>query len=171
MQIVSASKVNPKFQAKFGQSDVVQQSIAVAIEKFDDFRGHSEGELFTWVKQILRNEMLQQQRALLSDKRNMFREQPINVETQSGNYQLGVTDPQHTPKTNALRKEQAKAVEAAINKLPVDYRDVIRLRNQEQHSFAEIGRQMDRSENAVTKLWYRALIQLRSELEDDDDGC
>lgn len=169
MRVFAASRMNNKFQSKFGESDVVQQSIAVAIEKFDDFRGESEGELFAWVAQILRNEMSMQQRALLSHKRDLFREQLIETETGSGTFQIGVVDNRYTPQTNAIRNEQVVALASAMAKLPDDYREVIQLRNQEQLSFAKIGERMNRSENAVTKLWYRALIHLKRELEARDD--
>ena len=168
LAIVVSSRLNPKFQAKFGESDVVQQSIAVALEKFDDFRGQSEGELFGWAKTILRNEILQQQRALLSDKRDMFREQQLEVSNEESGFQRSIEDVHLTPKTNAIRKEQSQAVASAISRLPADYQEIIRLRNSEQLPFAEIGKRMNKSENAVTKLWFRALVQLRKELEVDN---
>lgn len=168
MRIVAASRMNSKFQSKFGESDVVQQSIAIAIEKFSDFRGGSEKELFAWVSQILRNEMLQQQRALMSGKRNLLREKPIEGENHSSTLRFGLADSQHTPQTNAIREEQVQSIESAIQKLPEDHQTVIRLRNLQQLSFSEIGLQMNRSENAATKLWYRALVQLRQALEKDN---
>lgn len=170
MEVIVKSRMNPKFQAKFGKSDIVQYSMAVAIEKFDDFQGHTKGELLNWVKAILENEIRQQQRALTAQKRDVFREQALDFKTHSGTHlQMGVADRNWTPRTNAIQKEQAAAVESAIDSLPAEYQEVIRLRNQEQLPFSEIGQRMNRTENAATKLWYRALVQLRNKLEPHDD--
>ena len=169
LAIVASSRMNSKFQAKFDESDVVQQSIAVALQKFDDFRGRTEGELFVWAKTILKNEILQQQRAFLADKRNLFREQQIQHSDNSSSIQFGIEDNQLTPKTDAIQREQSDAVENAILQLPDEYQTVIRLRNSQQLTFAEIGKKLNKSENATTKLWFRALVRLRKELEIADD--
>lgn len=169
MEIIVTSRMNPNFQAKFGQSDIVQHSMAVAIEKFDQFQGRTKGELLNWVKTILENEIRQQQRALTTQKRDVFREQGLDVQTQSGtNLQMGVADKNWTPRTNAIQQEQAAAIKSALLRLPEDYQSVIQMRNHEQLPFAEIGKRLNKSENAVTKLWYRALVQLRRELEELD---
>ena len=169
LAIVASSRMNPRFQAKFGESDVVQQSIAVALQKFDDFRGRTRSELFVWAKTILKNEILQQQRAFLADKRNMFREQQIQHSGNSSSIRFGIEDNKLTPKTNAIQREQSTAVENAILQLPDEYQTVIRLRNFQQLTFAEIGKKLNKSENAATKLWFRALVRLRRELEIADD--
>jgi RNA polymerase sigma-70 factor (ECF subfamily) len=168
LSLVAYSNMNSKFQGKFGESDVVQQSIVIAMEKFGDFRGQTEGELLGWANRILRNEILQQQRALLSDKRNLFREKSLEDSGRSESFQIGVADHRLTPKTNAIAREQTLAIENAIGRLPKDYQEIIRLRNSEQLPFAEIGQRMNKSDNAVTKLWFRALVHLRKELEFND---
>lgn len=172
MAVIAAQKMNTAFQAKFGESDVVQQSIAVAIGKLDDFRGTSQGELFAWVRSIIHTQFLQNQRALLADKRNLFRERSIEPAS-SVRTLPGIADRFATPGTHAIRLEYAAAVEKALNQLSEEHQTVIRLRNWDQLSFPEIADRMNRSPNAVTKLWYRALIDLRKHfgpLEDSNDG-
>lgn len=171
MALVARRKKDPAFQAKFGESDVVQQSILVASEKFEQFRGTTEQELRAWVNQILKNEFAQHQRALRAEKRDLFREQPIENATPDDTAKLPhvqLVDRQPTPGTGALQKENSEALERAMERLPAEYRKVIQLRNWEGKSFPEIGSLMNRSGNAVTKLWYRALIQLRRLLEEAD---
>ena len=46
-----------------------------------------------------------------------------------------------------------------------DYRRVIVLRNQEDRPFEEIAVMMNRSENAVRKLWFRAIELLQQEMD------
>jgi RNA polymerase sigma-70 factor (ECF subfamily) len=71
---------------------------------------------------------------------------------------------QLSPSGELSRAEDAAALAAAMEKLPDDYRQVIRLRHREGKSFAEIARVLERSEDAVGKLWARALQSLSREL-------
>lgn len=166
--VVAKTRMNRAFQAKFGESDVVQQSITTAIEKFPDFRGSTSRELLGWARTILQNEFRQQQRELLSAKRNMFRERQLEGGGNSSAVRVPADDRFLTPGTGAVKTERAAAVSQAVSRLPADYQQVIRLRNVEQLGFAAIAQRMNRTENAVTKLWYRALIQLRKDLGASD---
>jgi DNA-directed RNA polymerase specialized sigma24 family protein len=66
----------------------------------------------------------------------------------------------------AARRREEGELEAALARLPELYRQVILLRHREHCSFADIGRAMRRSEDAVHKLWVRAVEQLHRELGD-----
>jgi len=63
-----------------------------------------------------------------------------------------------------MAHEQAEALRRALERLPDDYRQVVTLRYQEGRPFAEIAERMQRSENAVRKLWFRAIERLQQEL-------
>ena len=84
-----------------GNSDLVQESMAIAVEKFDQFEGGSEAELFAWVKTILENQIRQARRAYRSEKRDVFRERSLN-QRQSGQdssvqHPLEIADRELTP--------------------------------------------------------------------------
>ena len=64
-------------------------------------------------------------------------------------------DVAYTPSTQAGIAEEARRLEAAMSELPEDYQEVLRLRNWQRLSYAEIGQQMGRTEEAVRKLWGR----------------
>ena len=49
---------------------------------------------------------------------------------------------------------------------PVLYRKVIDLRHKEGRSFADVARMLDRTEDSVKNIWFRALHQLRGKLAD-----
>jgi RNA polymerase sigma-70 factor (ECF subfamily) len=52
-----------------------------------------------------------------------------------------------------------------MSRLPEDYRRIILLRYQEGLTFEEIGKRLGRTENAVRKLWARAVERIREDLE------
>jgi len=68
-----------------------------------------------------------------------------------------------------MAQEQAEALQQALGRLPDDYRRVILLRYQEDRSFEEIGRLMQRSPNAARLLWLRAIERVKHELRRHHD--
>jgi RNA polymerase sigma-70 factor (ECF subfamily) len=70
-----------------------------------------------------------------------------------------------TPSGVAVEHEQAEALHRALERLPETYRQVLLWRYQEQRSFEEISQLLQRSPNAVRKLWARALERLEQEME------
>jgi RNA polymerase sigma-70 factor (ECF subfamily) len=63
-----------------------------------------------------------------------------------------------------MAHEQAEALARAMEQLPPDYRQVLELRHQEQLTFGEIGRRMQRTSNAARMLWLRAVERLQKEM-------
>ena len=64
-----------------------------------------------------------------------------------------------------IQAEQKDALAELINSLPEDERELIRLRYIAELGFSEIGRLLNRSEDAVKKSLYRLLARLQSRLE------
>jgi RNA polymerase sigma-70 factor (ECF subfamily) len=64
-----------------------------------------------------------------------------------------------------MEHEQDRALQAALGRLPEDYRRVITLRYEQQLSFEEIGQLLHRSPDAARKLWARAVERLQEELD------
>jgi RNA polymerase sigma factor (sigma-70 family) len=60
-----------------------------------------------------------------------------------------------------MARERALAVQTALEKLPAELRQVIRLRNWEKLQFREIGERMNVSTSSAAKLWYKALVELQ----------
>ena len=71
-----------------------------------------------------------------------------------------------SPSGHAMAREQTSAIEQAVAHLPEDHVQVITWRYRDGLGFDEIARRMNRSENAIRKLWFRAIERLREELPD-----
>ena len=168
---VSHREFDARLQNKLGESDIVQQSYVRAIERFDDFKGTDPHQLMAWLREIMTNEMKQARRALTSEKRDWRRERATTgLDSQGQPATFDFADSLPTPGTQALANEQSAAVVAAMQRLSEDHRQVIELRNWQRLSFAEIATKLNRSENAVTKLWFRALVRLQDELESQNES-
>ena len=145
------------YSAKFGISDVVQESAKDAQRGFDRFQGRSTGEFFAWLRRIVQSNMRDEERKHARAIRREVR--------------LGAVAPIAVPaeqETTLSRADLTRMVEACIGRLPEHHATVLRLRYWEGLSFVEIGKRMGRSDEAVRKLWVRSLDRLRDEVHDTD---
>ncbi len=165
LKIIAKQNFNQNLQAKLGQSDVLQQTMLNASEKFAQFNGSTGGELKAWLKQILINEVHRSERTYFSDKRNVTRETSGSTSDSLPQYVNNLADSLPTPGARAIGEEQSENILAALKRLPEDYQAVIQLRNWQGRSFKDIAESLERTENAVTKLWVRALVRLQEELD------
>jgi RNA polymerase sigma-70 factor (ECF subfamily) len=139
--------------AKAGSSDIVQECLLRAFKNHGQFRGKSEAEWRAWLVAIVRNRAIDEgvpPKPLRS--LDSFRE---------------LADDSSGPAAKASRREQAARLIGALERLPPDYQEVLRLRNFESLRFAQVAAQMGRSEEAARQLWVRALEKLREEFGED----
>ncbi|MCI0377547.1 MAG: sigma-70 family RNA polymerase sigma factor [Gemmataceae bacterium] len=158
--------LDAELRAKGGASDLVQETFLEAQRDFPQFSGATDVELRAWLNRMLVNNLANFARHYRgTTKRQIDRERALQADSTSQGPGTGLAADTPTPSRQAVSREEASAVESAIARLPEDYRRVIILRNQEDRPFDEIARLMERSENAVRKLWFRAIEQLQQELE------
>jgi RNA polymerase sigma-70 factor (ECF subfamily) len=68
------------------------------------------------------------------------------------------------PEAAAIFSDESRRLLAALDKLPDDYSDVLRLRIMHGLSAAEVGERRGQTANAVRQLQFRAVAALRREL-------
>jgi RNA polymerase sigma-70 factor (ECF subfamily) len=151
-------------QAKVGPSDLVQDTFLKAHRQFETFAGTTEAELLAWLRRILLNNVANATRSFLGTAgRDLDRE----VEEKSGSERMAAAG--DTPSARLVGQEQDEALERAIDKLPENYRQVIRWQLDEGLSYEEMGRRLGRSPEAVRKLSNRAVERLAKILEPPDE--
>lgn len=161
---IAARDLPPEIRAKVGPSDVVQETACDMQRDFGQFRGTTTEELFAWLREILRNNMVDAIRRFQeATKRAANRE--VSLTTASvQRFGEALAGLQHSPDGSAIRREEAAALAVVLSRMPDDYRRVIELRYWHGLSFIDIAPQFGRSPDAVRKLWYRALERLQGEL-------
>lgn len=164
--LVADKELDPKLRAKGGASDIVQQTFLEAQQAFGRFQGDSEQELLAWLRRMLLNNVANFRRHWVgTDKRAVDLEVPIHGGSPSRTGNSWLPDGGQTPSREMMTEERDAALNAIIAKLPEDYQQVLNLRYREERSFDEIAATMNRSANAVRKLWARAVEKLEEELE------
>lgn len=160
---VAGREMNPELRAKCGASDLVQQTFCEAVRDREALRGRSRQQIRGWLRSILIHTIRDVARSYGVAKRKVSLEVPIDRGRSSR-----LVDPEMTPGSRALASEEARAVDAALSRLPETYRLIIELRNREGRSFIEIGESLGRSPDAARMLWFRAVERLQRELTEID---
>jgi RNA polymerase sigma-70 factor (ECF subfamily) len=167
LALLARVQIGPRLQGKVDASDLVQETFLEAHRHFPRFKGASEGQLISWLRQILAAKMADQCRRYLgSQGRNVRLEQEIVQGLDQSSLMLngGLIAPQSSPSHQAVRREQAVLLADALAQLPDDYRQVLELRHLEGLTFPEVAQRLGRSLNSVEKLWMRGLARLRQVL-------
>jgi RNA polymerase sigma-70 factor, ECF subfamily len=164
--LIANRQLDTDLRAKGGASDLVQETFLEAQRDFAGFHGSSADELQAWLRQLLLHNLANFTRQYRGTaKREIEREVQLGQETPSGGAGVFVPADTPSPSGHALAREQADAIEQAVARLPEDYREVVRQRYLERRTFPEIAQSLGRSENAVRKLWLRAIERLQQEME------
>jgi len=165
---LAKQQVGRRLRGKLDVDDLLQEVSLKAHRDIRGFHGSSEGEFRSWLRQLLATTVANQVRHYFGTRgRDPRRERPISAAWESSSNAAGqnLLASQTSPSQRASRRERAALLADALDNIPESYRRVIVLRQIEGHSFSEVARQMQRSEDSVKNLWLRALARLRRELE------
>ena len=161
---IAHGELESRFRGKIGASDLVQESMLRANKKIEDFRGGSVPEFKAWLRRILMNLTLDAKRQLLGRDRSVQREVYLDDSTV---FVPKITDNHLTPSTDAILKEKVNLLNRIIGSMSSRDQQVIRLRNWDGQTFDEIGNQLGLSCDGARKLWYRAIVRLQHQIEEN----
>jgi len=142
--------------------DVVQSICREALEERGRFEFQGEGQMVSWLLTAAMNKLRERGRYLARQKRDPQREQALDDIDASAYAEL------LTPSMEAVRGERIATLEAALQRLPDDYREVIVLARIAGLPHAEIATRMQRPMASTRSLLGRAMVRLAEELGDDD---
>jgi RNA polymerase sigma-70 factor (ECF subfamily) len=162
---IAGRRLSADLRSKGGASDLVQQTFLDAQCQFERFQGESEKELLAWLRQILLYNLAHfQRRYRAAAKRDVGREAPLAGEASSTDGGAALATQTPSPSEQMVAREEAEALQRALEHLPEELRRVLTLRHQEQLTFEEIGQRLGRSTSGARALWLRAVERLNDEL-------
>ena len=148
----------------------MQQSLAEAWQGFDQFRGRNERELRGWLRRILLNNVRDTIRALRDTaKRGGAPEISLAADGSQHGLAWRLATDDTSPSGCAAEREDLARLAEKLDEMPSHYAQIIRLRNIEYLSFADIGRRLELNPEAARKLWERAVRRLANELRPGHD--
>jgi RNA polymerase sigma-70 factor (ECF subfamily) len=162
--LVANKEINGELRAKGGASDIVQDTFLEAQRDFPRFEGKTEAEFRGWLRRLLLNNVSNfARRYRTTGKRNLRREIAIEQrEDSASEMPLKANGP--SPSAHMMAAEEKQALLSALDLLPNHYREVIVLRHREGLGYQEIAERLNRSPEAVRKLWARGIELLQTYL-------
>jgi RNA polymerase sigma-70 factor, ECF subfamily len=146
----SASRMSPTLRAKIDPEDMAQEILMALHKAIDDFEGDPGPAFRGWLFRVAENRIRDAAKHWNAAKRKTITRRPFT---------------QTSPSGAAARKEAVTRLREAMDKLPEDYRRVIQLRRLEERDTDEVAELMERTENAIRILYFRAVRALREGME------
>jgi RNA polymerase sigma-70 factor (ECF subfamily) len=166
-----AFHLDPHVAARVDPSDVVQEALADAAQKLDDYLRQRPLPFYPWLRRLAWERLVKlHRRHLQATKRSAYREEPgvLNLPDDSALELAGrLLDVGSAPSARLLREELRVRVRAALDRLATPDREVLVLRYLEQLAIGEIAAVLGITEEAVKKRNVRALERLRGLLSPD----
>jgi RNA polymerase sigma-70 factor (ECF subfamily) len=171
LRVLARVQLPTQLRGKLDPSDLVQQALLRAHEKQAQFRGRSPAEEAGWLRAILANILAEAARRFGGRQRDVSRERSLEaaLAESSARIEAWLAARDSSPSDAALRHEQQFRLAAALPRLPEDQRRALELRHFGGMAIADIAREMDRSDIAVTGLIRRGLHRLRELLGETAD--
>ena len=144
----------------------------LAAKELVDYLRDPPLPFYPWLRQMAWNRLVAlHRRHLEADKRDVRREQPLNISGESA-IQLAERLACHEsgPVRRAVRKEMCQRVRAALSTLTESDREILILRHLEQLSYRDCAAILQVTEVAAKQRYVRALRRIRRLLEEDASG-
>jgi RNA polymerase sigma-70 factor (ECF subfamily) len=144
------SRLGARLRERLEAADVVQETFARALGAFGEFQGDEEALLGRWLRSIAEHVILE---AAKRERRDDWA--PLERE---------VAGDEVSPSRGLQREERFARLEAALQALSPEYREVVVLSRLRGLKVREIAERLGKSPNAVAHMMSRALKKLRESL-------
>jgi RNA polymerase sigma-70 factor (ECF subfamily) len=163
LRVVANSEMRHRSNGDAEPSDLVQQTLLLAIQGFPSFQGSQPRQFLAWLKSILKAERRSAARkcrrrvALTEDRQvppgpmDMASVPPVAADVA-------------TPEVIALGRERDGLVRGALDRLPPRERSALLWRYGEDMTFGEIGQRLGITEDGARKTCNRAIESIRETL-------
>lgn len=167
LHLLARTHLGDALRKKVDASDVVQQTLMQAYRDRDGFRGNSDEELAGWLKQILRNRLIEMARYWKGQKRDMQRDVELErkIADSFSRVDEWLVASQTSPSMRAHENDMLFKLPHAIEKLPDDLREAVVLHHLQGKKLGEIAEQLNCDRTTVGRRLMRGLEQLRRLME------
>jgi RNA polymerase sigma-70 factor (ECF subfamily) len=146
--------------------DILQDTYITAFQNFSRFRYQGPGSFHRWIARLARNRIVNVLEAHQAQKRGGGWHAVNLANNTSASTVLGIlhvlAKGEKSPRQLAADQEAIALVHAALGGLPDDQVQAVQLRYVEGLSINDAAREMDRTEQAIKMLCFRALRHLRT---------
>jgi len=155
-------RMDKRLAARIDPSDVVQEVLAEAQRRLDDYLRERPIPFYPWLRQMAWERLVDEHRRhVKAARRSVTREEMPLPDASAMNLAELLSADAFGPSEIARRKEVAVQVRAALDMLTERDREVLVLRHLEQMPAREVAATLGLSESAVKSRSLRAMQRLR----------
>jgi len=145
-----------RFVGDFNAPDIVQEVFIKVWKNLKKFN-EKKSSFKTWLFVIARNTIID---FLRKKKMKTFRE----FDNEEEAFEETLADEAILPSEAMEKLEDEKRLNELLEKMPIEYREVLILYYQEEMTFKEIGETLGKPLNTVKSYHHRAVLKLREEI-------
>jgi RNA polymerase sigma-70 factor (ECF subfamily) len=157
-------QMGPELRAKESISDLAQSTCREVLQHADRFRFGGEQGFRYWLFTTASRKVKNRLEYYRAGKRDIAREASPPVAAGDEDALAALYQTLSTPSRDLMRREQMEGLEAAMDSLSEDHREVILLSRILGLAHEEIAESMGRSVSATRSLLHRALAELAERL-------
>jgi RNA polymerase sigma-70 factor (ECF subfamily) len=152
---------------KLDPSDLVQETLLKAYQRFHQFQGGTEAELAIWLRRILSRLVVDVVRRYQGASRDVRRERSLDrdFDGSADAFRLLMAASGSSPSHKTHRRELGVLLAEALVELSAGQRQVIILRSLKEKEWKQVAQAMDRTVSSVRAMWLRGLTELRTSLQ------
>ena len=154
-----AGRMPDRLRRRMSVADVVQEACLVAYDRREDFEDRGEGSFGRWLQGIAEYRLRDQIKRHLGTQKRSAKREVTKAERPETAYHAALAG---SPSAQVASEEQLQRIRLALDRLSPDHRTVLSLALEKGLTLREVAEHMGRSRDAVTKLYGRALVQLRA---------
>lgn len=161
-------QIPKELQRTISEEDVLQDVFISVFKSFRSLNPCSEAAFQAWLDSIAKNQLTDAIRRARTKKRGGGAKQIATIERPSTGSVIQMVallfGNELTPSLHVARGEATAALLAAIEELPPDQSLAVKLRFLEGHALDDIAEAMEKTEDSVRNLIYRAKDSLRHKM-------
>jgi RNA polymerase sigma-70 factor (ECF subfamily) len=169
LRAMVAARLDRRLAARLDPSDVVQEALAEAARRLDDYLRERPLPFYPWLRQLAWDRLVKEHRAHVARARRSVRREELGVlrlsDESVAELAQRLASSASSPSRHALRVELEGRVRAALALLSAADREVLVLRYLEQLPLREVAAVLGLGTSAVKMRHFRALERLRALLE------
>jgi RNA polymerase sigma-70 factor (ECF subfamily) len=165
-------RLDPAVARRVDASDIVQDVLVEANQRLTEYLKKPDMPFHLWLRHLAQDRIIDtHRRHRLAQRRSVDREQavarPAWADESSVSLVAQLIDTERTPTSEAIRLELQRRLNAAIEQLSDDDREIILMRHHEGLSNQEVAHALQLTEAAASMRYLRALRRLRAALVPD----
>jgi RNA polymerase sigma-70 factor (ECF subfamily) len=170
LRLFVRAQADPLLRAQESCSDLVQTACRQALLSLENYEWQGEGSFRQWLFSVAMNKIMRRRQYYAAEKRNQRRVATADLDEIANDQLAAGYRSVCTPSQHAVAQETVDLIEAGLDKLPENYRDVILFSKVVGLSNIELAKHLGKDAATTRVLLHRALARLGTIIEMLESG-